>query len=87
MDLVLQYQTGSSALITYADFTTLTAPQPSGTWRAVSISNDVIDPGVLNTGESMTVGVRLFPAVGVSTSNWLQITTELGVSASLFFTN
>ncbi len=87
MDVVLQYQSGSSALISYVDFTTGAAPQPSGTWRAVSISNDVIDPGVLNTGESMTIRVKLFPAVGVSTSNWLQVTTELGVSASLFFTN
>ena len=52
----------------------------------LSVNNDVIDPGVLNMGESLTVRIRLFPAVGIGTSNWLQLTTELGISASSFFT-
>ena len=87
MDVVVQYTLAS---ITYADyglFTTLSSPQPSDTWRALSISNDVIDPRVLNTGESLNGTLRVFPAVGTGTSNWLQVTTELGISASSFFTN
>ena len=88
MDLVLQYTAGSSSVLnTYVDFTTATAPQPATSWLPVSVSDDVIDPGVLNTGESLNITAKLFPAIGTSTSDWLQVTTELGISASLFFTN
>ena len=88
MDVVVQYTSGASnGLIEYIDFTTQASPQPGPAWRVVSISNDVIDPSVLNTAESMTVRTRLFPALGTSTNNWLQVTTELGISAASFFTN
>ena len=86
MDVVVQYTSGGSSFITYVDFTTQSTPQPDGTWRVLSISDDVIDPGILNTGESMTMRVRLIPAPGIG-SHWLQVTTELGISASSFFTN
>ena len=88
MDVVLQYTAGGSNVVnTYVDFTIDTAPQPAPSWLPLSVSDDVIDPGILNTGESLQIKVRLFPAVGAGTSNWLQVTTELGISASLFFTN
>ena len=86
MDVVVQYQSGGSNLIKWIPYTT-GSPQPNNTWTVLAISSDVIDPGVLNTGESMTIRVRLSPAVGSGTSNWVQVTTELGISASLFFTN
>lgn len=86
MDVVVQYSDGASNFIKYIDFTT-TSPQPSDTWLVLSISDDVIDPGILNTGESMTIRIRLAPAVGGGTSGWLQVTTELGISGSSFFTN
>ena len=87
MDVVVQYTLASITYADYGVFTTLSSPQPSDTWRALSISNDVIDPRVLNTGESLNGTLRVFPAVGTGTSNWLQVTTELGISASSFFTN
>ena len=87
MDVVVQYTLVSITYADYGVFTTLSSPQPSDTWRALSISNDVIDPRVLNTGESLNGTLRVFPAVGTGTSNWLQVTTELGISASSFFTN
>ncbi len=87
MDIVVQYTLASFVYADYGAFTTLTSPQPSDTWRALSISNDVIDPRVLNTGESLNGIVRVFPAVGTGTTNWLQVTTELGISASSVFTN
>ena len=86
MDVVVQYSAGSSNYAKYIDYTTQTTPQPADTWRVVSISDDVIDPSILNTGESLNLRVRLLPAPG-SGSHWLQVTTELGISASLFFTN
>ena len=86
MDVVVQYQSGGSSLVEWVPYT-ITSPQPLNTWTVVSISNDVIEPGILNTGESLTIRVKLDPAVGTGTSNWLQVTTELGISGSLFFTN
>ncbi len=87
MDVVVQYTLASNTYADYGVFTLSSSPQPSDTWRAISISNDVIDPRVLNTGESLNGTLRVFPAVGTGTSNWLQVTTELGISASSFFTN
>lgn len=85
MDLVVQYSSGSSNYTKYLDYTTESSPQPADTWRVVSINNDVIDPRILNTGENMSIQIELSPAPG-SGSHWLQVTTELGISASLFFT-
>lgn len=86
MDVVVQYTSGIDSYIKYVDFTTESAPQPDDTWRVLFVSNDVIDPGVMNMGESMTIRIRLNPSAG-SGSHWLQVTTELGISASSFFTN
>ena len=87
MDVVVQYTGASIAHTEYGGFTMSSSPQPSNTWRAISISNDGIDPRVLNTNESLNGMLRVFPAVGTGTSNWLQVTTELGISASSLFTN
>ena len=84
MDVVVQYVAASGNLIKYVDFTTDSAPQPDDTWRVLFINNDVIDPSVLNTDETMTIRIELNPAPSAG-SHWLQVTTELGVSASLFF--
>lgn len=91
MDLVIQYTSGTmlggfTNHIRWLPYTT-DSPQPDNTWTVLSVADDVIDPGVLNAGESMNLRVRLAPAVGTPTSNWLQVTTELGISASMFFTN
>jgi len=86
MDLVVQYQEGVNSYIKYLPYTA-SSPPSDDTWTVDSISNDVIDPGVLNTGESMNVQIQLNPAVGAGSTNWLQVTTDLGISASMFFTN
>ena len=86
MDVVVQYTGAGTSFIKYLPFTIETTPQPADTWRVISITNDVIDPNVLNTGESLNIRMRLTPAPD-SGSHWVQVTTELGISASLFFTN
>jgi archaellum component FlaF (FlaF/FlaG flagellin family) len=86
MDVVVQYTASGTNYIKYVDFTTESLPQPDDTWRVLSVSDDVVDPGVLNTGESLNIRITLNPAVGAG-SHWLQVTTELGVSAATFFTN
>ncbi len=85
MDVVAQYSSGGSNVITYVDFTTVGSPQPDNTWRVISVNNDVIDPRILNTSENMTLRVCLDPTPAAG-SHWLQVTTELGISASSFFT-
>lgn len=85
MDVVVQYTGGGTTYVKYLDFTTESAPQPDDSWRVLSINNDVIDPRVLNGGESMTVRLVLNP-VADSGSHWLQVTTELGISTASFFT-
>lgn len=83
VDVVVQYDSGGISYAKYVSFTTA-VPQPDDTWRVASIVNDVIDPRVLNTGESMTIRLELNPAPD-TVSNWLQVTTEQGVSASALF--
>ena len=84
MDILVQYRAGSTTYNKYITFTTESSPQPDDTWRAVSVSDDVINPGVLNTGETLAIRLRLSPAPGAG-SHWLQVTTELGISAESFF--
>ncbi len=86
MDMLIQYTAASTTYNKYLDFTTVTTPQPDDSWRVLSISNDVIDPRVLNAGESMTIRARLSPQPGTG-SHWLQVTTELGISADSSFTS
>lgn len=91
MDVVVQYTSGDlisgfTNNMAYVPYSTI-SPLPDNTWTALVITDDVIDPGVLNNGESVTIQVRLNPPVGTPTSNWTQVSTELGVSASSFFTN
>lgn len=85
MDVVVQYTGGGTPFIKYLPFTTQTTPQPQDTWRVTSITNDVIDPNVVNSGESLNIRMKLNPAPD-NGSHWVQVTTELGISASLFFT-
>ena len=86
MDVVMQYVGGSQNNIRYVAFTTEGAPQPDETWRVILVTNDVVDPGVLNQGESMTIRIKLSPAPDAASSHWVQITTELGISVASFFT-
>ena len=83
VDVVVQYDSGGISYAKYISFTTA-VPQPDDTWSVVSIVNDVIDPRVLNTGESLTIRLQLNPAPDTA-SNWLQVTTEQGFSASALF--
>jgi hypothetical protein len=83
VDVVVQYASGGITFAKYLPFTTA-SPQPDDTWTVVSIMNDVVDPRVLNGGENMTIRLQLNPAPDTA-SNWLQVTTEQGISASALF--
>lgn len=84
MDVVVRYTSGSTTYNKYLDFNSTASPGDNE-WSVISITDDVIDPSVLNTGETLDIEIQLNPAASNGT-HWLQVTTELGVSAQLFFT-
>ena len=85
MDVVVQYTSESSTY--YMRWIPYTPGDlESNTWTVQSISNDVFEPGLFNPGEELTMVIRLNPVVGLSTTNWVIISTELGVSLSAYFT-
>ena len=83
VDVVAQYSSGAQDHIIWLPYTA--PPLQSNTWTILSIADDKIDPGILNPGETALIRMRLDPAVAPSTTNWVQVTTELGISASFFF--
>lgn len=84
MDIVVQYfgETGTryDKWIAYTP-----GPLASDTWTDANFQNDVFEPGILNTGETMDITVRVNPVVGISTTNWAIIGTERGVTAQHYF--
>jgi hypothetical protein len=83
VDVVVQYNSGNVTYAKYIPFTIAT-PQPDDTWQVLAIVDDVVDPRVLNTGESMSIRIELNP-VPDTANNWIQITTEQGISTSAMF--
>lgn len=55
------------------------------TWTVSSIAGDYRNPGVLDTGEEMTIEIRLSPAVGSAPERWLVLSTETGVAYTAYF--
>jgi archaellum component FlaF (FlaF/FlaG flagellin family) len=84
MDVVVQYfgETGAR----YDKWLPFTAGAlASDTWKTGAFTNDVFEPGILNTGESVELQLRLNPAVGAGTSNLAIIGTEKGVTVQTYF--
>lgn len=85
MDVVVQYFSESSTYyMRWIPYTS--GALESNTWTVQSIANDVFEPGLFNPGEELTMVIRLNPPVGLSTTNWVIISTKLGVSLSAYFT-
>ncbi len=84
MDVVLQYfgETGTR-YDKWIPFTT--GALASNTWKAGTFTNDIFEPGILNSGESMQMLVRVNPVVGPATTNLAIIGTEKGVTVQTYF--
>ena len=84
MDVVLQYfgATGTrfDKWIPYTS-----GALSSNTWTTGTFTNDVFEPGILNSGESMQMLIRVNPVVGPATTNLAIIGSEKGVTASTYF--
>jgi hypothetical protein len=76
MDLIAQYVSATGAVSRWLPFS----------WTITAIQDDAFDTGVFNQGETMQIEVCLDPPVEDATNNGLQVTTDLGISASRGFT-
>lgn len=59
--------------------------QPSNTWKLISILNDYHNPGLVDTGEQMTLTAKVSPGVLVGLDRWLVLATETGVAYTVYF--
>jgi len=85
MDMIVNYQgTDSQWYNVWLPFTE-TTPQPDNTWRLSAITNDYHNPGIVDTGEEMTVVLRLSPGVQAGPGRWAVFSTETGVAYTVYF--
>jgi archaellum component FlaF (FlaF/FlaG flagellin family) len=84
MDLIINYDgTDADRHVVWLPFTD-TSPGDNE-WTVDSISGDYRNPGILDTGEEMTIRIRLNPATDVGPDRWLVLATETGVVYSIYF--
>jgi|FLYL01.1.fsa_nt_gi archaellum component FlaF (FlaF/FlaG flagellin family) len=60
-------------------------PQPANTWTVSAIAGDFHNPGILDTGEEMTLTILLDPATVAGSDRWLVLATDTGVSYTVYF--
>jgi archaellum component FlaF (FlaF/FlaG flagellin family) len=85
MDLIINYDgTDAERHVVWLPYTD-TSPPGDNEWTVDSISGDYRNPGILDTGEEMTVRIRLNPATDVGPDRWLVLATETGVVYSIYF--
>ncbi len=84
MDVVVQYfgETGAR----YDKWIPYTSGAlASDTWTLGTFTSDVFEPGILNTGESVQILIRVNPVVGHATTNLAVIGTDHGVTVRTYF--
>jgi len=85
MDLIINYNgTDDERHVVWLPYTE-TTPPGDNEWTVDSISGDYRNPGMLDTGEEMTVEIRLNPATQDGPDRWLVLATETGVAYSIYF--
>ena len=84
MDIIANYpDAGSQRYINWLSYAEATLQD--NTWTVASIAADYRNPGVLDSGEQMTIEIQLNPAVGSAPERWLVLATETGVSYTVYF--
>jgi archaellum component FlaF (FlaF/FlaG flagellin family) len=84
MDVVVQYfgETGTR-FDKWVPYTS--GALAADTWKTGTFTNDVFEPGILNTGESMQMLIRVNPVIGPATTNLAIIGSEKGVTVQTYF--
>jgi flagellar protein FlaF len=84
MDVLVQYfdedGTRYDKWIAYTD-----GALASDTWTTGSFTDDVFEPGILNSGEQMEIDIRINPVAGPGTTNRVIVVTERGVGVDASF--
>lgn len=91
-DLLLQYYTATGTYLTdWYPYVAASSPDDNQ-WRVVGIylnaatvATEVYEPGILNPGEELLVRIRLAPAVGSGTTNFITLGVANGVTLSAIF--
>ncbi len=85
MDLIINYDGADlQRHNTWLPYTEATI-QPSNTWKLTSILNDFHNPGIVDTGEQVTLTAKVSPGVLVGPDRWLVLSTETGVAYTVYF--
>jgi len=85
MDLIINYNgTDDERHVVWLPYTE-TTPPGDNEWTVDSISGDYRNPGMLDTGEEMTIEIHLNPATQDGPDRWLVLATETGVAYSIYF--
>jgi archaellum component FlaF (FlaF/FlaG flagellin family) len=85
MDLIINYNgTDDERHAVWLPYTE-TSPPGDNEWTVDSISGDYRNPGILDTGEEMTIQIHLNPATQDGPDRWLVLATETGVAYSIYF--
>lgn len=84
MDVIANYDGFAGRFSTWLAYTEL-ASQPDNSWRVTAILNDNKNPGILDSGEQLTIDVRVAPAVTGPANRWLSVATETGVTYTVNF--
>ncbi len=84
MDIVLQYYvTGGARYDVWIPYTS--GPLAANTWTTGTFTNDLFDPGILSSGVSVQLLIRVNPVVAPGTTNLAVIGSDLGVTTQTFF--
>jgi archaellum component FlaF (FlaF/FlaG flagellin family) len=85
MDLIINYDGSDDERyvlwLPYSD----NNPPGDNQWTVDSISGDYRNPGVLDTGEDMTIQIHLNPATKDGPNRWLVLATEAGIAYTIYF--
>lgn len=85
MDVVVEYFSESGTR--YAAWIPYTSGSlQSNTWTVGSIQNDFFDPDVLNPGETLEMQIRVNPPLGPTTTGWVIVSTENGITLTAYVT-
>jgi len=85
MDLIINYNgTDDERHVVWLPYTE-SSPPGDNEWTVDSISGDYRNPGILDTGEEMTMRIRLNPPTQDGPDRWLVLATEAGVVYSIYF--
>jgi archaellum component FlaF (FlaF/FlaG flagellin family) len=85
MDMIINYDgTDDQRHVVWLPYTK-NNPPGDNQWTVDSISGDYRNPGVLDTGEEMTIEIQLSPATQEGPNRWLVVATETGIAYSIYF--